>query len=509
MDKRIKTLCMYLPQFHRTPENDLWWGEGFTEWTAVKRAIPLFEGHMQPIKPLNENYYDLLEKKVMKWQASLMGKYGIDGQCFYHYYFKDGRKILEKPAENLLEWKEIRMPYCFCWANGSWTRTWSNIRGNSWADKFETVIKDAYKDSSNEDGVLLEQRYGREHEWKVHFEYLLPFFRDERYIKMNGAPVFLIHSPLSIPCLIPMIEYWRKLAKNENIPDIYVVGMNTRQRVEGLDALMMNTPHMVWKLEKSLKGINFVDYQNLWERITQAKPIHNQKTYYCGVPNCDDTPRRGTSDGVLFKDYSDEKFYLGMCDLYRKSIRENNAFVFINAWNEWGEGMYLEPDDHSGYAKLEAICKAQNTVFSEEMSDFHVKEEGDVDNHDSFNYVNSFALTAKCFDQWMTLREKDIQLSNYMIKHNLFTIAIYGYGMLAKHLLQEFKNTDIAVDYIIDKSSRRNSLEYDMKCLEDELPNVDAVIITIVDEYDSIYSVLRSRMNCKIVSLYEIVSELP
>ena len=118
----MKVIAMYLPQFHRVKENDEWWGEGFTEWTAVRGAKQLFNGHYQPRIPQNRNYYDLLEKDTMLWQASLMKQYGIDGMCIYHYWFKDGRKILEKPAENLLQWKDVDMPFCFSWANETWAR---------------------------------------------------------------------------------------------------------------------------------------------------------------------------------------------------------------------------------------------------------------------------------------------------------------------------------------------------------------------------------------------------
>ncbi len=132
---------MDLPQFHRIPENDMWWGEGFTEWTAVKAGEKFFEGQMQPRVPLDGNYYDLLNEQTMRWQADLMRKYDIYGMCFYHYYFKDGRKILEKPAENLLEWKDIEMPFCFSWANETWARSWSNINGkNAWSSKFDNRI---------------------------------------------------------------------------------------------------------------------------------------------------------------------------------------------------------------------------------------------------------------------------------------------------------------------------------------------------------------------------------
>ena len=166
---------MYLPQFHEVEENNEWWGNGYTEWTAVKKATPLFHGHKQPKAPFNDNYYNLLDKQTMITQAKLAEEYGIDGFCFYHYYFKNGRKILEKPAENLLKWKDINMPYCFCWANETWARTWSNISGaNAWGSKFENKKQKAGS------GILLEQRYGQEKEWEEHLEYLIPFFKDEK-----------------------------------------------------------------------------------------------------------------------------------------------------------------------------------------------------------------------------------------------------------------------------------------------------------------------------------------
>ena len=148
MENCMKTIAMYLPQFHRVKENDAWWGEGYTEWTAVKNAKPLFEGHNQPRVPLHENYYNLLEKSTMEEQAELAQQYGVDGFCFYHYYFKDGRKILEKPAENLLNWTDIKLPFCFCWANETWARTWSNVGNkNSWNEQLEV------KGSKSESGV--------------------------------------------------------------------------------------------------------------------------------------------------------------------------------------------------------------------------------------------------------------------------------------------------------------------------------------------------------------------
>lgn len=260
----MKTLAMYLPQFHKIPENDEWWGEGFTEWTAVKAARPLFEGHVQPKMPLNGNYYDLLEKKTMMWQADLMKQYGIDGQCIYHYYFKDGRKILEKPVENLLKWKDINMPFCLCWANERWARTWSISGGNSWADKFEKR-----KGTNQTKDVLLEQSYGREEEWKAHFEYLLPFFEDERYIKINGSPVFVIFIKDLIPCLKQMVDYWKKLSHLHGFSGIYFIGANTLNVRGGMDAVLMNAPHMFWNLDRAGRrdGLVTPEYQKTWDNI--------------------------------------------------------------------------------------------------------------------------------------------------------------------------------------------------------------------------------------------------
>ena len=151
---RIKTIAMYLPQFHEVPENNEWWGEGYTEWIAAKKAEKLFDGHYQPREPLNDNYYDLMDKSTMLWQAEIARQYLLDGFCFYHYYFKEGRKILEKPAENLLKWKDVNMPFCFCWANESWGRTWSKINYeiNEW------LIEDE-KDHKNP--IMEDEKIGR------------------------------------------------------------------------------------------------------------------------------------------------------------------------------------------------------------------------------------------------------------------------------------------------------------------------------------------------------------
>ena len=185
-----KVLALYLPQFHRIKENDEWWGPGFTEWTNVKNAVPLFEGHDQPVVPLHQNYYNLLDNDTIKWQIDIAKKHGVYGFCFYHYWF-DGHMLLEKPMENMLADPALNIPYCICWANENWTNAW----------KADGDVK-----------TLIQQSYGREDEWERHFNYLLQFFRDPNYIVENNKPFFVIYRPEIIPCLNEMLDYWQALA---------------------------------------------------------------------------------------------------------------------------------------------------------------------------------------------------------------------------------------------------------------------------------------------------------
>ena len=184
----MKIIALYLPQYHDIPENDKWWGKGFTEWVNVKKAKPLYEGHYQPHVPLNNNYYNLLDDDVKIWQADLAKKYGVYGFCYYHYWF-NGKMLLEQPMEQMLKNEKIDLPFCICWANEPWTR--------AWVGETETLIA---------------QQYGYEKEWKEHFDYLLPFFKDNRYIKEDNKPLFVIYRPEVIGVLKDMLNYWNELA---------------------------------------------------------------------------------------------------------------------------------------------------------------------------------------------------------------------------------------------------------------------------------------------------------
>lgn len=185
----MKVIAFYLPQFHEIAENNEWWGEGFTEWVNVKNAKPLTKNHNQPHVPLNNNYYNLLNDDVKKWQIDLAKEYGIYGFCMYHYWF-NGHLLLEKPVEQFLKNKELDFPFCLCWANENWTNVWA-AEGNK---------------------ILISQTYGDQEEWERHFEYFLPFFKDNRYIKEDGCPLLVIYKPDIMENMNEIFDCWRKLA---------------------------------------------------------------------------------------------------------------------------------------------------------------------------------------------------------------------------------------------------------------------------------------------------------
>lgn len=354
----MRLLAMYLPQYHRIKENDLWWGEGYTEWEAVKLAMPLFKGHKQPKIPLNKNYYDLsLESaNTWKWQARLAHEYGIYGFCIYHYWFGEGKQLLQKPMEILLAHPEIEINYCVCWANESWTRTWYGL----------------------EQEVLMEQTYGDVKDWENHFYYLLPFFQDKRYIKIKKKPILHLHRSSHIKNLSKMLECWNRLAIEHGFQGIYIVAANTggelEERANLIDAYYNFEPgftlnHKMRPHERLMHGSKIwikTQYNKLFhktkiERTVNAKKIYQwmkrdsqvfKKPVFKGTfVSWDNTPRRSYK-GIYYKNTSPELFHKSLSDLNEK-VREEE-FVYINAWNEWGEGCYLEPDEENGFNYLKA-----------------------------------------------------------------------------------------------------------------------------------------------------------
>ena len=520
--KKVKAIAMYLPQFHETKENNEWWGQGYTEWTAVKKAKPLYDGHYQPHVPMNGNYYNLLERETMEWQSELAKEGNIFGFCFYHYWFKDGRKILEKPAENLLKWNNIDMKFCFSWANESWVRTWSNVKGgNSWvADDLNES-----KAGADERGVLLDQQYGTEKDWKEHFEYLLQFFKDPRYIKKDGKPVFMIYRPELVDCMDEMLAYWKELAIENGLPGIFIICANCKEnKWQEVDARYIQEFNYSYSIESKPtgaavswdKGILTYDYDVLWENIIDRQYDLDEEVYLGACVNFDCTPRHGKK-GNLSIGGTPEKFEHYFEELCKKSIRRNNEFVFINAWNEWGEGMHLEPDEKFGKAYLQAANKAitnanreykklsmeidkkqqttrQDIVISQNQYDYMCKREK--------KFVDYFNL----FDHWFEMKEKGEKLDEKLKDKGYDKIAIYGMGKVGNHFIKELEKSDIEICYAIDRNgsgTEKNGIP--VYSVDTKLKQVDAIIVTAVFDFENIERELKKVFQCPIISLSQII----
>ncbi len=494
-----KVITMYLPQFYETKENSQWWGNGFTEWSAVKAAQPLFENHMQPRIPLNSKYYCLLDKDVMRNQQRLMKKYHIYGQCFYHYWFKDGKRVLEKPAENLLNWRDIDMPFCFSWANESWVRSWSNLCDeNSWAVKFENHKKFC----EGESGILLEQDYGLEKEWIEHFYYLLPFFKDNRYIKLNGKPVFIFYQPIAIPCIGEMLECWRKLAAEEGLPGLYLVGTNIESK-SYFDAILWQQPKASFKiaLPESKNGVYCYQYDDIWRKINSGIAEEDNKIIYSGFIGYDDTPRRGNAGRVCINN-TPGKFQYYFTELMGQSARKGNEFVFLNAWNEWGEGMYLEPDEKYGFGYLEAVKNAVESQYIAPLPDNKYKGEDTIALRKSNEKYMGYW---KILNRWLILKERGVKLEKYLVERKVGTVAIYGLGMLGRHLVEELKHSSIVLKYGIDRRTDGICLDFPVYSLNDNLPEVDLIVVTATYDYENIRKALREKVNYPMLSLSELI----
>ena len=324
----MKVIAFYLPQFHSIPENDKWWGKGFTEWVNVKKAKPMFKNHYQPRKPLDNNYYNLLNEETIKWQVDLANKYDIYGFCFYHYWFS-GKKLLEKPIEKFLKNKELNIHYCLCWANESWTNIWAN--GNA--------------------SVIMKQEYGKKQDWKKHFEYLLDFFKDERYICNNNKPLLIIYRPELIKCLTEMLEYWNDLAIQNGFDGIeyayqnvsYAISKNYNNKLfkyaieyQPNWALVLKNNTKLQKIKKNillffeknlkinireklqvLSKINILEYDEIWNYILNMKP-----KFDISVPGAfvdwDNTPRKGNR-GLVINNATPEKFEKYFTKLIKKA----------------------------------------------------------------------------------------------------------------------------------------------------------------------------------------------
>ena len=506
----MKILAFYLPQFHQTKENDEWWGKGYTEWTAVKKATPLFDGHEEPRIPLEGNYYDLLDKKTMEWQADLMHAYGIDGMCMYHYYFKNGRKILEKPAENLLKWKDINMPFCFSWANESWIRSWSKISENvnAWAPKFEDDDSD-FKENLDDSGILLEQAYGDRQDWIDHYNYLLPFFKDDRYILRDNRPVFLIYKSACIDVIEEMEECWENLAKKAGFSGMFFIHqtvLDYSEETRGVFEIKQPADSLTYLYGKAPYNMGvsrFFKYEDVLNRIEmQSVPDGYPLSTFVGY---DDTPRR-TEGSQVVVERDPKLFEKHIKKMIKRGERQNSPFLFVNAWNEWGEGMYLEPDTKYGYAFLEAIKNARKDCENVGFS-FDYLEQGDIDRYNNEIHVRKRQRGFwQTLDRILKILESDIDIKEKIEEKQIRTIAVYGAGMIGRHLRFMLSNYGISIQFYIDKKAEKKSI--DVYRPYDDMPEADAVIVTVMQDYLSIKKDLNKKIFRQILSVDEFLDML-
>lgn len=338
-----KAIAFYLPQFHPIKENDEWWEKGFTEWTNVSRSEPKFTGHSQPRLPSELGFYDLRLPDIQEQQVTLAKEYGIFGFCFYYYWFS-GRRLLERPLESFMNNKNIDFPFCVCWANENWTRRWDG----------------------SEEEILIAQEHT--------FENSIDFLKDAKevishpdYIKVDNKPVIIIYRPSIITNIKGVINAWRKIAKEWGFKDLYVGAINSfgyESDDDGFDCLIEFPPHSLeairinqcLELKPGFKGDIFSYDTILKSSIERRKHWSKLITLHPGVMmEWDNTPRRKNKSTIYYgcNPVLYEKWLRNGVE-YSKKHPKNERFVFINAWNEWAEGTYLEPDILHGRSYLQA-----------------------------------------------------------------------------------------------------------------------------------------------------------
>lgn len=378
---KARLIAYYLPQFHPIPENDAVWGKGFTEWNNVVKAKSLFRGHYQPRYPADLGFYDLRLPEVREQQAELAREAGVEGFCYWHYWFGNGKMLLQRPFEEVLESGKPTLPFCLCWANHSWTtKTWTNIKG---APKQQ---------------MIAEQTYPGIEDYTRHFYYCLPAFRDERYITVDGKPLFGIFDPFLFPDMRRFVETWQELAVKNGLPGLYLYAItpsawtlryNSEGKTErcmpnvessadayqnildfGFDALNSNGQrraemlytNKIWDLGRKVlnKYLPFLPGQRYdYERVVNnmfAPEDRWENIFPTVYPQWDRSPRQGKTDSI-YVNSTPEAFqrHLEKAVEVVANKQPDHRILFLKSWNEWAEGNYVEPDQRFGHGYLDAI----------------------------------------------------------------------------------------------------------------------------------------------------------
>ena len=361
--ENVKLIAFYLPQFHPVPENDAWWGKGFTEWRNVAKARPKFEGHYQPHLPADLGFYDLRVPEVREAQADMARQYGVHGFCYYHYWF-NGRRILERPFNDTLKSGKPDFPFCLCWANENWSRRWDGL-------DHEILLQQDYNDDDDRNHILS----------------LLPAFEDERYIRVNGKPLFLVYRTELLPNPAQTAEIWRNEARRHGLGEIYLARVERftpfiNPQEIGFDAAVEFAPYTPGlapiryerfgldslkqpKATRLAYNQNFIhEYKSLAQNYLAANDSADYRRFRCVAPSWDNSARRATDANILHNsdpDAYEQWLKHAILKTYNNPIGER--IVFINAWNEWAEGCHLEPDAKYGHQFLEATRNALKSAL--------------------------------------------------------------------------------------------------------------------------------------------------
>lgn len=362
---KTRIISYFLPQFHKIPENDKWWGEGFTEWTNVRNAKPLFNGHKQPKIPGELGYYNLLDEEIRERQSKMALEYGIEGFCYWHYWFGHGKKLLEKPFQEVLKSKKPDIGFCLAWANIDWG-------GLPYGDLYNRILQ--------------KQEYPGKEDYINHFNHLLPAFQDPRYLKINNKPIFVVYNPNGLPDSREFIDVWQNLAIQNGLEGIYFIAyahFDYEYELCGFNALTPPSPsHLFmrvrygfldravhkfsgYRLNQILRGNlrmrNLYDHEAVVRASNYSDIDETIKFFPSLVPNWDHSPRSREKASVIINNTPELfKKNLENCFDRIKNYNDQERIIFIKAWNEWGEGNYLEPDSEFGFGYLRKIKDFQN-----------------------------------------------------------------------------------------------------------------------------------------------------
>lgn len=470
----MKTIAFYLPQFHPIPENDEWWGKGFTEWTNVAKARPRFDGHYQPQIPADLGFYDLRTEETRIAQAELAAEYGISGFCYYHYWF-NGKMLLERPLNEILESRKPNFPFCVCWANENWSRRW---------------------DGQNQE-ILIEQNYD-DYNAEAHMEWLSRLFLDNRYIKIKGKPLFLIYRAGDITNVEQRVMDWEKTVRKKGFPGIYlcyVQNFTTNISVQdflkmGFSAILEFEPRPTKDMiPKQVPGAFTYDYEDFVKKFLK-KSKTDYISFPCVFPSWDNSPRKKV-DANIIQNLNPEMYKIWLKAAFRwvKDYDPEEQIIFINAWNEWAEGCHLEPDLQNGRKFLVATKEALDEFYAG-------KEES----------INLFKRRSKKTNNWLSYLSR---ISQYRL------IYIWGAGDAGQRTYADLKKTGVKVEGFIDS----NPVKWDFtiqglpivgpSIVEAGTDNLQSPFIVVASMYSEEISEHLNKLNYRMIIDYIVDDRIP